>query len=657
MYINCQLRMEGYRLRSDLDADKLACYMYGSKDQWEQLQRLEAECEKIGLGPNMAAPEMSRIDMMEQVQKNGELFKKITEIDFSKDHVHPSFIYMTNLQTKGGAGLIMSLHLIKVLGSQSQIDNWASKIASREWYTCYTQTELGHGSDVQNIKTMAVYDPKTEQFTIQTPDVDATKWWSSDLGVFATHAIVMTRIVSNGKDQGIFPLFIQIRDLDTHKVLSGLEVGDIGPKLGYQSKDNGFLRFHEFKAPKEALLSRFYKVDHEGNIKTVGNPKIIYASMLETRTILLELHTMAMFRALQIVARYSTIRKQFKDTEENEIAIMEYQMQKTKILKHLSRATALVFAKQKLMKFLKVNAEAVKNNNFSYLQEAHIYLSGYKAYFTWTGTRCFSDMIQAAGGHGYSLYSGLVGLLTEHTPDTILEGENTLLCLQVARHLLRGLQLAQAGKGDRLAGSTAYIKDYAAIMEYELPADRDGLCRHEAILQALARVACYFVCETAFVMMVHVHNGLDAKDVWNTRMGMRLLNIGKIHTVCSVAHEACLEIGKIEDERIMAVLQDVLLYYLIEITEEYSDKFIESNTITPDQISLLREKQEELVEQLSPHILKLCEGFQFSDRMLSSAIGHSNGQPYENLYQWAKQYGSLNRFAFEGHPAVHQYKL
>jgi acyl-CoA oxidase len=34
---------------------------------------------------------------------------------------------------------------------------------------------------------------------------------------------------------------VQIRDVETHLPLPGIQVGDLGAKLGYQSKDNGWL--------------------------------------------------------------------------------------------------------------------------------------------------------------------------------------------------------------------------------------------------------------------------------------------------------------------------------------------------------------------------------------------------------------------------------
>ena len=42
---------------------------------------------------------------------------------------------------------------------------------------------------------------------------------------------------------GLAPFIVQLRDLDTHKHMPGVKTGDIGPKLGYTGKDNGWATF------------------------------------------------------------------------------------------------------------------------------------------------------------------------------------------------------------------------------------------------------------------------------------------------------------------------------------------------------------------------------------------------------------------------------
>ncbi|POM75384.1 Hypothetical protein PHPALM_7521 [Phytophthora palmivora] len=52
----------------------------------------------------------------------------------------------------------------------------------------YAQTELGHGSNVQGIETVATYDKATQEFIIDSPTLTSRKWWPGGLGKTANHA-------------------------------------------------------------------------------------------------------------------------------------------------------------------------------------------------------------------------------------------------------------------------------------------------------------------------------------------------------------------------------------------------------------------------------------------------------------------------------------
>lgn len=109
---------------------------------------------------------------------------------------------------------------------------------------CYAQTELGHGSNVAGIETTATYDKVTDEFVIHTPNIRATKFWPGGLGKTATHAVVMAQLILEGKSISVLPFMVPIRSRVDHSVYPGLEIGDVGTKLGYNSHDNGYLSFN-----------------------------------------------------------------------------------------------------------------------------------------------------------------------------------------------------------------------------------------------------------------------------------------------------------------------------------------------------------------------------------------------------------------------------
>ena len=75
------------------------------------------------------------------------------------------------------------------------------------------------------------------------------------MGRFANHAIVFARlkIESDGymNDYGVTPFMVQIRDTETHKYMPGCICGDMGPKLGFLSKDNGWLTLKDVRIPRD----------------------------------------------------------------------------------------------------------------------------------------------------------------------------------------------------------------------------------------------------------------------------------------------------------------------------------------------------------------------------------------------------------------------
>ena len=58
--------------------------------------------------------------------------------------------------------------------------------------------------------------------------------------------------------------------------MPGIEVGDLGAKLGYNVIDNAFLSFNNVRIPRTDLLSRFVFVDKDGSFSIKGDPKMVY---------------------------------------------------------------------------------------------------------------------------------------------------------------------------------------------------------------------------------------------------------------------------------------------------------------------------------------------------------------------------------------------
>lgn len=130
---------------------------------------------------------------------------------------------------------------------------WLPKIDNWSIIGAYAQTEMGHGSNVQRLELTARYDTKTKQFILHSPTLTASKWWNGALGRTASHAIVVAQLFCPKSpsepdlvSHGPHAFVVRIRAKRTHTPLPGIVVGDIGPKYGYASMDNGYMLFNQF---------------------------------------------------------------------------------------------------------------------------------------------------------------------------------------------------------------------------------------------------------------------------------------------------------------------------------------------------------------------------------------------------------------------------
>lgn len=134
---------------------------------------------------------------------------------------------------------------------------WMALHSSWTIIGAYAQTELGHGSNVGKIELTARWDPEMKEFILHSPTLTASKWWNGSLGRTATHSIVAAQLLlpqgrgSDGqahyKNHGVHLFVTRVRDAKTHEPLPGIVIGDIGPKYGYNTMDNAYMLFNNFR--------------------------------------------------------------------------------------------------------------------------------------------------------------------------------------------------------------------------------------------------------------------------------------------------------------------------------------------------------------------------------------------------------------------------
>jgi acyl-CoA oxidase len=91
----------------------------------------------------------------------------------------------------------------------------------------------------------------------------------------------MAQLIIDGKSYGPHAFVVPIRDLKTHKPLPGVTVGDVGPKFGLNTLDNGFVLFDKVRIPHDYMLAKYSHVVKEtGVYERPPNAKIGYGTMV-----------------------------------------------------------------------------------------------------------------------------------------------------------------------------------------------------------------------------------------------------------------------------------------------------------------------------------------------------------------------------------------
>ncbi len=133
------------------------------------------------------------------------------------------------------------------------------------------------------------------------------------MGIHCTHALVFAQLIVKDKNYGVHVFLVPLRDKDLNP-LPGIKIGDIGPKIGFHSKDNGYLQMDKVIIPKSNMLRKYVSVNKKGLIKTKGDPKVSYATMMSVRKHMSSTYLRIYAASILIACRYSVFRKQFSNS-------------------------------------------------------------------------------------------------------------------------------------------------------------------------------------------------------------------------------------------------------------------------------------------------------------------------------------------------------
>ncbi|KAJ1374076.1 hypothetical protein KIN20_036669 [Parelaphostrongylus tenuis] len=630
--------LDNYRQKASFDWSELKNIVEGK----ENVQRKREIYETLEKEP-LFARDYKRLSLKQLRELNHRRWKRILELKLPCDQLNNYQAYHSLLEVlesyDQGLSVRLSLHnsvfvmAILSMGSERHQDI-LERATRNEIVGCFCLTELSHGSNTQEIQTVATFD--NGEFAFDTPNEGAIKCWVGNLAESATHAVVFAQLVVAGKCEGVHAFVLQVRDIRTFEPLAGITIGDMGEKPGaWNGVENGWMEFKNHRAPLSTLLNKGCDVTPDGNYisgyKSVSEKQSVSLGALSIGRIgIIGKGVTACGLASTIAIRYSACRRQFGPRKGEEIPVIQYPLQQHRLLPYLAAYFAIRLFHNRLSEFLTEHIMRVMQGDKSdelaeFSKEIHALSSSAKPVSTWLGVEALGEARRACGGHGFLHCSRLNELRDSFDPSQTFEGENHMILQQTSNILL-----AKA----RASPSSSPMKTFDFL--YEKPTTFKGKFSVnivEDVMDAYKWVISYYINRTSddYEALLRDNGG----DVFAARNHTQ---VHKAHTL-SIAYAELTIISwsssfveNVEQPQIRQVLHRLItLYALFAFEKHLASCYISGHCSGKYFGEGIRSHTRRLEGDLAPDAVSLVDAIAPPDFVLNSALGTSDGLPYKHL--------------------------
>jgi acyl-CoA oxidase len=511
---------------------------------------------------------------------------------------------------------------IQRLGTNYHHQKYLPDSASARLLGCFAMTEIGHGSNVQRLETIASYERESGCFLLHSPTFSAGKSYIGSAGRDGRVAIVFAQLDVNGQRHGVHAFVVPIRD-EEGRALPGVTIQDNGLKMGLNGVDNGAIWFQHVRVPRVEMLNRFAEVTEDGQYQTeIQNPAARFFTMIGTllggRISIATSANCGAKSALTISIRYGARRRQFGPARSSqETLLLDYPAHQRRLFPLLANVFALDFA----LKDLVEQSEKIRSGDS---RPVETLAAGLKAFATWNATQVIQTCRETCGGEGYLAVNRIAALKADTDVYTTFEGDNTVLMQLVAKNLLT--EFNEKFKSMRPSQISAFIANRAltTIVRRNPTIVLNTLNSHlrdvKFQLDMLQfRESSMLLHATQTFRRLTLKKKLDPFSAF-TFMQRELLDLSSAYVARVVLQQFAKKVEGVTDQQLRVALKRLCDLFALSQIERDKSWFLENGALRAVKSRAITRLVDELCLEVRHDAVHYVDGFGIPDSCLAAPI-------------------------------------
>tara|TARA_R110002096_G_scaffold361075_1_gene554065 strand:- start:3254 stop:5584 length:2331 start_codon:yes stop_codon:yes gene_type:complete len=502
------------------------------------------------------------------------------------------------------------------LGTEAHHERLANQVGRAELWGGFAMTELGHGSNVRELQTIARYEPDEDAFILHSPSVTARKEWIGNAACDGQAMVVFAQLETLGDSHGVHAFFVPVRDGEG-RLRPGIHIEDCGHKMGLNGVDNGRIWFDNVRVPRQELLGRFASVAADGTYDSpIASPSRRFFTMLGTlvsgRVSVAAAAVTTSKVALTIAVRYGALRRQFGPEGAPETTILDYPAHQERLMPTVAATFAFHFAVNDLQR----RWEEHRGDD---TRDIEALAAGIKSLSTWHAIDTAQAARECCGGMGFLTSNRIAQIRRDVDVFATFEGDNTVLLQLVAKSVLTGFskQLSDQLLGTLL--SEIGIRARRSLFERNpvevRRVDRDHLAGVEFHKQAFATRTHDLLISAARRLKARTADGMDAMSA-ATEIQNHMIALARAHIeehVHSIFAEA---VGACEGKQEAQALERMRTLYAVDRIYADIGWFLEVGQIESRKARALRKLRIELCSDARKDAVALVNSFGIPNEVL-----------------------------------------